>query len=160
MKKKIRQVIFLLFFIALSLFIGYLGSKLTGVSIPETYLKINDKPSFFPPTQIFAPVWSILYTLMGISAYLIWRLKGKQKVRKPLVLFFIQLFLNLIWPIIFFGLGQYLLAFIDIIILLIMIIAMILSFEKISRFSAYLLLPYLFWVGFASILNLTIVFTR
>lgn len=160
MKKKTKQIIFLFSFIVLSLLTGYLGSQLTGVSIPETYLNISDKPSFFPPTWIFAPVWSILYTLMGISAYLLWRLKEKQKVNKLLILFFVQLFINLIWPIIFFGLGQYLWAFIDIIILLIMIIVMVLSFEKISKLSAYLLLPYLFWVGFASILNLAIVFNR
>ncbi|HNY35924.1 MAG TPA: tryptophan-rich sensory protein [Candidatus Pacearchaeota archaeon] len=160
MKKKTKQIIFLFSFIVLSLLTGYLGSQLTGVSIPETYLNISDKPSFFPPTWIFAPVWSILYTLMGISAYLLWRLKEKQKVNKLLILFFAQLFVNLIWPIIFFGLGQYLWAFIDIIILLIMIIVMVLSFEKISKLSAYLLLPYLFWVGFASILNLAIVFNR
>ncbi len=160
MKKKIKQIIFLFSFIAISLLTGYLGSQLTGVSIPETYLSISDKPSFFPPTWIFAPVWSILYTLMGISVYLIWKLREKQKVKKLLILFFVQLILNLLWPIIFFGLGQYLLAFIDIVILLIMIIMMILSFGKISKISSYLLIPYLYWVGFASMLNLAIVFTR
>jgi translocator protein len=159
MKKKTKQIIFLFSFIALSLLTGYLGSQLTGVSMSESYSSLN-KPVFSPPAWIFAPVWFILYVLMGTSAYLIWRLRKKENAKKPLVFFFIQLILNLLWPIIFFGLGQYLLAFIEIIILLIVIVLMILSFNKVSKASAYLLLPYLLWVGFASMLNLAIVFTK
>jgi len=160
MNKKTKQIIFLFSFIALSLLTGYLGSQLTGVSMSETYLNISDKPIFSPPAWIFAPVWFILYLLMGISAYLIWRLREKNDIKKPLVFFFIQLILNLLWPIIFFGLGQYYWAFVEIIILLIMIVVMILSFSKISKASSYLLFPYLIWVGFASILNLAIALTK
>lgn len=160
MNKKTKQIIFLFSFIALSLLTGYLGSQLTGVSMSETYLNISDKPIFSPPAWIFAPVWFILYLLMGISAYLIWRLREKNDIKKPLVFFFIQLILNLLWPIIFFGLGQYYWAFVEIIILLIMIVVMILSFSKISKASSYLLFPYLIWVGFASMLNLAIALTK
>jgi tryptophan-rich sensory protein len=155
MEKKTKQIIFLFSFIAISLLTGYLSSQLSGVSMADSYQYLN-KPVFAPPAWIFAPVWIILYILMGISAYLIWRSREKENVKKPLVFFFVQLILNLLWPIIFFGLGQYLWAFADIIALLIMIIVMILSYSKVSKVSAYLLLPYLLWVGFASILNLSI----
>ena len=160
MKKNTKQIIFLFSFIALSLLTGYLGSQLTGVSMSESYLNLSSKPVFSPPAWIFAPVWFILYVLMGISAYLIWRLRKKENAKKPLIFFFVQLVLNLLWPIIFFGLGQYFLAFIEIMILLVMIILMMISFSKISKTSAYLLLPYLLWVGFASMLNLAIAFTK
>jgi tryptophan-rich sensory protein len=160
MKKKTKQIIFLFSFITLSLLTGYLGSQLTGVSMSETYLSLSSKPIFSPPSWIFAPVWFILYVLMGISAYLIWRLRTKENVKKPLIFFFVQLILNLLWPIIFFGLGQYFWAFAEIMILLITIIMMILSFSKVSKASSYLLFPYLLWVGFASMLNLAIAFTK
>jgi tryptophan-rich sensory protein len=156
MKKKTKQIIFLFSFIALSLLTGYLGSQLSGVSMPETYSQISHKAVFAPPAWIFAPVWFVLYILMGTSAYLIWRLREKENVKKPMVFFFVQLILNLLWPIIFFGLGQYLWAFVDIVALIIMIVVMILSYSKVSKASAYLLLPYLIWVGFASLLNFSI----
>jgi len=160
MKKKTKQIIFLFSFIALSLLAGYLSSQLTGVSMSETYLSLSDKPSFSPPAWIFGPVWFILYILMGISAYLIWNLRKKENIKKPLILFFVQLILNLLWPIIFFGLGQYYWAFVEIMILLIIIVMMILSFSKISKTSSYLLFPYLLWVGFASMLNLVIALNK
>jgi tryptophan-rich sensory protein len=157
MKKKTKQIIFLFSFIALSLLTGYLGSQLSGVSMVDTYGQISGRTPFSPPSWVFAPVWFILYVLMGTSAYLIWRLREKENVKKPLVFFFIQLILNLLWPIIFFGLGQYLWAFVDIVLLLAVIIMMIISFSKVSKASAYLLFPYLLWVGFASMLNIVIV---
>ncbi len=143
MEKKTKQIIFLFSFIVLSLLTGYLGSQLSGSSEASTYQYLN-KPIFSPPAWVFAPVWFILYVLMGTSAYLIWRLREKENVKKPLIFFFVQLIINLLWPIIFFGLGQYVWAFVDIIVLLIMIIVMILSYSKVSKASAYLLLPYLF----------------
>ena len=160
MKKKTKQIISLFSFIALSLLTGYLGSQLTGVSMSETYLSLSNKPVFSPPGWIFAPVWFILYVLMGTSAYLVWRSKKKDDVKKPLVFFFVQLILNLLWPIIFFGLGQYLWAFAEIMVLMIAIIVMIVSFSKFSKTSSYLLFPYLLWVGFASMLNLAIAFKK
>ncbi|MFA5432979.1 MAG: TspO/MBR family protein, partial [Candidatus Paceibacterota bacterium] len=111
MKKKTKQIISLFSFIAIALLTGYLGSQLTGVSMSEAYLSFSNKPGFSPPGWIFAPVWSVLYTLMGISAYLIWRMRKKENVKKPLILFFTQLIFNLLWPVIFFGFGQYFLAF-------------------------------------------------
>lgn len=156
MKKETKQFIFLFSFIALCLFTGFLSSQLSGPSMSETYQQIGAKPTFAPPAWIFAPVWIILYVLMGISAYLIWRVREKEDVKIPLVFFFVQLILNFLWTIIFFGLGQYMWAFVDIVALLLMIILMMLSYYKVSKASAYLLLPYLLWVGFASMLNFSI----
>jgi len=156
MNKRTKQVIFFFAFIALTLLVGYFASKLTGVSMSDTYLDISNKPVFSPPAWIFAPVWTILYILMGISAFLVWKLKDQKDIKKPFIFFFIQLALNFLWSIIFFGLGQHLWAFVEIIILLIMIIATTISFSKISKVSAYLLIPYILWVSFASILNLVI----
>jgi tryptophan-rich sensory protein len=150
MKKKLKQVLFFLLFLAISLMAGYFGSQLSGNSTVQTYSQLY-KPDFFPPSWVFGPVWTILYILMGLSAYLVW--KTKKDIKTPLILFFTQLILNLLWPAIFFGLHQYLWAFIEILILLIMIIITIFSFDKKSKTAAYLLIPYLFWVSFATILN-------
>lgn len=156
MNKRTKQVIFFFAFIALTLLVGYFSSKLTGISMSSAYLDISNKPIFSPPAWIFAPVWTILYILMGISAFLVWKLKDQKDVKKPLIFFFIQLVLNFLWSIIFFGLGQHLWAFVEIVILLIMIIVTTVSFSKVSKVSAYLLIPYILWVSFASILNLVI----
>jgi tryptophan-rich sensory protein len=156
MNKRTKQVIFFFAFIALTLLVGYFASKLTGVSMSSAYLDISNKPVFSPPAWIFAPVWTILYILMGISAFLVWKLKDQKNIKKPLIFFFIQLALNFLWSIIFFGLGQHLWAFVEIVILLIMIITTTVSFSKVSKVSAYLFIPYILWVSFASILNLVI----
>lgn len=136
--------------IGLCLGAGVLGSFFTFSAIPDWYVALN-KPFFSPPNWIFGPVWTILYILMGISLYLVWT---KKKV--PSV-FWAQLFLNAIWSIIFFGMKNPGLAFIDILALWIAIILTIKSFYPISKTSSYLLIPYLVWVSFASLLNLMIV---
>lgn len=132
---------------------GIIGSLFTIPSIPTWYAALN-KPAFSPPNWVFAPVWAILYALMGVSLYLIWK-KGQEKynVKFPLSLFGIQLFLNLLWSILFFGLHSPILGLVCIILLLFSIAATIFSFHKISKNAAYLLIPYLLWVSFASILN-------
>jgi len=149
MKKKTNQILSLLFFIAVPLLGGYLSSQFSMVG---TYSQIY-KPDFFPPSWVFAPVWTILYILMGIAAYLVWK-KGETK--KQLSLFSIQLILNLLWTPIFFGLHQYFWAFVEILILLVMIILTIKSFNEKSKTATYLMLPYLFWVIFATFLNYVI----
>lgn len=137
--------------------VGILATPFTIASIPTWYANLN-KPSFSPPSFLFGPVWTILYFLMGISAFLVWR-EGtkKEKVMRGLVYFLIQLFFNFIWSILFFGLHQPLLAFFDIIVMLMFIFLTIIQFNKISKTASYLLIPYLLWVSFASILNLSIV---
>lgn len=133
---------------------GFIGSVFTTSSIPVWYANLN-KPFFSPPNWIFAPVWTILYILMGISLYLVWVSKNKLK-QKGIKLFFIQLGLNVLWSIIFFGLKNPVLAFINILALWITIFLTIQSFKKINKLAGNLLIPYLLWVSFATILNLSI----
>jgi len=130
---------------------GFVGSLFTTPAIDSWYSGIN-RPFFAPPNWLFAPVWILLFTLMGISFYLL-RLKGK-KAKKAVDLFWTQLAFNLLWSIIFFGLKLPWLAFIEIIILWYYIFITIKASTKINRFSGYLLFPYLLWVSFATLLNL------
>lgn len=129
---------------------GILGSFFTFSAIPEWYSTLN-KPFFSPPNWIFGPVWTILYIVMGISLYLVWRKKKVPNV------FWIQLILNAAWSIIFFGLKNPSLALIDIAALWVAIVLTIKAFYKINKLASYLLYPYLIWVSFASILNLSLV---
>lgn len=135
---------------------GIIGSFFTFDSV-NTWYKTLNKPSFSPPNWLFAPVWLTLYTMMGISSYLVYLKRGEYPQAKPaLVLFGIHLALNALWSILFFGLKNPLLAFIEIIILWLTIVALIILFYKIDKIAALLLVPYLLWVSFASILNFSI----
>jgi translocator protein len=134
-----------------------LGGAVTTPSISTWYASLN-KPFFNPPNWIFAPVWTILYFLMAVSLYMVWDKKLKNKNKGGAIKVFIfQLALNLLWSLVFFGLHQPLLALITIAALWTAIFMTIKSFYKISKPAAYLLYPYIFWVSFASILNLAIV---
>ncbi|OGG24866.1 TspO protein [Candidatus Gottesmanbacteria bacterium RIFCSPHIGHO2_12_FULL_40_13] len=150
----IKNWLLFIFAIFLSEGVGILGSLFTVSSIPTWYANLT-KPPFSPPNYVFGPVWTTLYALMGISLYLVWisRIKSKQYAVK---LFFVQLALNAVWSIIFFGLKRPGLAFIEIIALWVAIILTIKAFQKISKTASYLLYPYLAWVSFASILNFAI----
>lgn len=132
---------------------GIVGSVFTFSAIPTWYSTLI-KPSFGPPNYLFGPVWTILYMLMGISLYLIWQ-KGlkKKEVKKAIVLFLVHLIFNTGWSIIFFGLKNIALALAEIIVLLVLIIAIIMKFYRIDKTAAYLLIPYLIWVSFATYLN-------
>lgn len=151
---KNNKLLSFVFALAIPLLAGFIGSLFTTPSINTWYLNIN-KPSFNPPNWIFAPVWTILFILMGISLYLIWQSTIKDKT-KSLILFYTQLILNILWSYLFFSLHNPLLAFIDIILLAIFIILLIISTYKISKTASLILLPYIFWVSFASILNYSI----
>ena len=146
----------LAFFILISLAAGAIGGFFTASAIPGWYAGLA-KPDFSPPNWVFGPVWTLLYVLMGIAAYLIWE-KGmaKKNVKGALDLFFGQLTLNLAWSIIFFGLRSPLFAFACIVFLWIAIVLTIRSFHAIDRRAAYLLAPYILWVSFAAVLNLSI----
>ena len=136
--------------------VGFLGSFATTPAIPTWYQTLN-KPIFNPPNWIFGPVWTTLYILMGISLYLVWKKGFKNKKNKDAInLFLIQLGLNFIWSFIFFGFKNPQLAFVNIILLWAAIFITILKFWKISKWATYLLIPYILWVSFASILNLFI----
>lgn len=137
--------------------VAVIGSLITLPAINTWYQTIT-KPSFNPPNWIFGPVWTTLFLLMGISLYLIWVKGIKNKVaRKAVWLFLIQLLLNFLWSLFFFGFHSPLLALIDIVLLWIIILLTIIEFNKISRPASLLLVPYILWVSFAFILNLFIV---
>jgi tryptophan-rich sensory protein len=136
---------------------GLLGSLATTQAISTWYVTLN-RPSFAPPNWLFAPVWTLLFILMGIAFYLIWEKSVTESQKKlkdqAIKLFLIQLVFNTLWSIIFFGQQLLFLAFVEIIILWILILLTILKFKKINPLSAYLMIPYLLWVSFASVLNL------
>lgn len=136
--------------IAICLLAGIVGSLSTIPEIPNWYSSLN-KPAFSPPNWIFAPVWTTLYILMGISLYIVW-----QKRKIPTI-FWIQLILNAGWSYIFFGMKNPLFALIELVVLWVCILLTIRAFSKISKTAAYFLYPYLAWVSFASILNLAFV---
>lgn len=142
--------------IAICLSAGAIGSVFTAGSIDTWYRGLN-KPAFTPPDWLFAPAWTTLYILMGVSLYLVWS-GGFRKNQSAIGIFFLQLILNAIWSIIFFGLKNPELALAEIIVLWLVIIWTIWAFFPIAKIAAYLLVPYLVWVTFASFLNLSIVF--
>ncbi|HHP4590854.1 TPA: TspO/MBR family protein, partial [Clostridioides difficile] len=152
--KEIRNFLINIF---IPLIIGYLSSILTmiisGTDISTYYLQLT-KPSFAPPAFIFPIVWTILYILMGISSYLILR-KGYNlpKVRDAIFYYGLQLVLNFIWSILFFGFGLRFTALIDIIIMILVSIIMISKFSKIDKRSGYINLIYLMWLVYAGFLN-------
>lgn len=126
-----------------------MGSFFTISAIPSWYATLS-KPFFSPPNWIFGPVWTILYILMGVSLYLVWL---KKKV--PTV-FWVQLILNAVWSIIFFGIKNPALALVDIAAFWIAIVLTIKTFYKINKVAGNLLIPYLLWVSFAAFLNYNI----
>ena len=134
--------------------IGILGSVFTISEISTWYAFLN-KPFFSPPNWIFGPVWTTLYFLMGISAFLIYEKKTKAK-NMLLNLFGVQLLLNYFWSLIFFGLHLPSVAFIEIILLWSLIFVLIYKFWNVSKVASLLLVPYILWVSFASVLNLFI----
>jgi len=139
--------------VGLCFVVAFAGSVVTLPSIPAWYAQLN-KPVFSPPNWIFGPVWTILFFLMGMSLYLVWNKSLRNKnTSKAIGIFLVQLFFNFLWSIAFFGFHLPLLAFIVIIALWISIFMTIKYFYKISRTSAYLLIPYILWVSFALILN-------
>jgi len=111
------------------------------------------KPAWNPPNAWFGPVWTALYLMMGVAAWLVWRRKGWRGARVALSLFLVQLVCNALWSWLFFGLHAPLAALVDIVVLWLAILATALAFVRHSRPAALLLLPYLAWVGFATALN-------
>jgi tryptophan-rich sensory protein len=134
---------------------GYLGSIVTYPSIPTWYQTLT-KPSFSPANWVFGFVWSILYFLMGISLYMVVKNGINTKNKKAVCIFAFQLVLNTLWSVVFFGLHLSLWALLVIGSLWILILANIIAFYRLNKKAAYLLVPYLLWVSFASLLNLFI----
>lgn len=135
---------------------GIIGSFVTVTGEGSWYAAIQ-KPPFNPPGFVFAPVWTTLFVLMGISLYLIW-MEGmeRREVRVAIALFAVQLILNTIWSFLFFGLQSPFLGLVEIIILWIFIVATTVAFYRINKKAAYLMVPYLAWVTFAAFLTYNI----
>lgn len=131
---------------------GVVGSFFTTPAIDGWYATLL-KPSFSPPNWVFAPVWTTLFTLMGVALFLVIKKKPFTSVIPAILLFGLQLLANIAWSFLFFGLHSPLLGLVDILVLLILIVCTIVAFYKISKVAAYLLIPYVVWVSFATILN-------
>jgi tryptophan-rich sensory protein len=142
--------------IAIPLLIGGISGFFTTAEIPGWYQTIN-KPSWNPPNRIFGPVWTTLYVLMGIALFLIWKSGANAQIKKTaVILFAAQLTLNFFWSFIFFKQHQVGWALAEIIVMWVVILLTILAFVPISKTAAWLLVPYISWVSFATILNYTI----
>lgn len=153
MKKPRNSLPMLALFLILPFAAGAIGSFFTFDAIPSWYATLQ-KPFFSPPNYVFGPVWSALYLLIGISGYLAWRAKAGNAAMGA---FGAQLGLNALWSVVFFGLRMPPLALVVIVLLLASIAYMAKSFHKSDKNAAYLLVPYLLWVGFAMCLNAAIV---
>ncbi|MEJ6546870.1 MAG: TspO/MBR family protein [Flavobacteriaceae bacterium] len=153
MKKSIYYISIAVF---VCLLVGFLSSFATQSSVNSWYLTLN-KPSFNPPNWVFAPVWTFLYILMGIAAGLVWA-KGYYHlwVKTALYHFVFQLLLNALWSIVFFGLKNPFIALLIITGLNVLLLFTFKSFKVADTKAAYLLLPYMVWVGFATVLNFAI----
>jgi len=153
----VNKIIKFIISVAVCELVGLISTPFT-ISAIQTWYQYLNKPSFSPPNWVFGPVWTILYFLMGISAYLIW-IKGlkNKKVKPALKIFIVQLIFNFLWSIFFFGMHNPILSLIDIILLWITILLTIIKFYELSKPAAYLLIPYILWVSFATLLNFAIV---
>ncbi len=148
-----HRLIYLLALILLCLAVGWMASLITMPAVKGWYQTLSH-PSFTPPDAVFGPVWTALYIMMAVAAWRAWGIDGYKWESVAIRLFFIQLALNFAWSFIFFG-GQFIgIAAIEIVILEIAIIATSWEFLKRDRIAALLMLPYIAWVGFASILNI------
>lgn len=145
----------LVFFLALCFGVSALGGLATATSVGTWYQDLQ-KPFFNPPDWIFAPVWTVLYVMMAVAGWRVWRASHGEARETALTMFVLQLVLNLIWSFLFFGLQRIDLALVDIVLLLLAIAATIALFRPIDRLAAWLLAPYCAWVGFAALLNLSL----
>jgi len=150
-----KNVVALIVSVLLAQGVGFLSGFLS-ISPSNAYENFN-KPAFSPPGWVFPVVWTILFFLMAIAAYRIW-MKGKsgEDVKKALILYGIQLFLNFLWSIIFFRFRLYAIAFLELLLLLVFILLTTFEFYSIDKPAAYLMIPYIAWVSFAGVLNYAI----
>jgi translocator protein len=143
-------------FLAICLLAGVLGGQVTAQSVTDWYPLIV-KPSWNPPSWVFAPMWTALYVLMAVAAWLVWRRNARHpRVRLAIILFFVQLFLNALWSFVFFGAHEIGLAALNIAALWLVLAATIWAFFLVSTWAGALMLPYLAWVSFAGALNFAI----
>ncbi|MCJ7855475.1 tryptophan-rich sensory protein [Lachnospiraceae bacterium NSJ-143] len=140
--------------IALSLGVGALSAFITMGDIKEQYMAFS-KPPLSPPGYVFGIVWAVLYVLMGVSAYIVYKSDSSERL-PALFVYGVQLIVNFLWPILFFTLEMRLAAFFLILILIALIVLMVNKFYKVEPYAAYLQIPYLFWCIFAAYLNIGI----
>ena len=138
------------------LVVCFSAASLGALFMPGEWYATLKKPAWNPPGWIFGPVWSALYTMMAVAAWLVWKRGGFAAQRRPLALFLVQLALNAAWTPLFFGLHRPGLAFAEIVLLWLAIAATLVAFRHVSRPAAWLLAPYLAWVSFAALLNFTL----
>ena len=139
-------------FLLVSFVAGAIGSVFTRRAIPEWYVTLR-KPTWTPPNWVFGPVWSTLYLMMGLAAWLVWRKVGWAEATTALALFGAQLALNALWSVLFFGMRSPGAAFVEMVVLWVMIVVTMVVFWAIRPVAGALLLPYLMWVTFAARLN-------
>ena len=155
-ESKFRSAVMLILFLAACFGVAWTGAQVSpGIASSEWYDQLN-KPDWNPPGWLFGPVWTTLYTLMAIAAWRIWRKLGFKGGRKELSWFGTQLLLNGIWSQLFFNAQNPGLAFVEILFLLSAIVATTIYFYKEDRLAGYMMVPYILWVAFATVLNGTI----
>jgi benzodiazapine receptor len=154
MEKREPHWLALVGWLALCAAAGALGALATR-SAPEFYAAL-DKPGWAPPATAFGPIWTLLYIAIGVSAWLVWRERGWSRARGALCLFVVQLGLNVLWSWTFFAWHQGALALADILALLGLILATLAAFGRVRKLAAWLLVPYLAWVCFATALNYSV----
>lgn len=143
-------------FLVLNLLVSGIGGAITASSVGSWYAGLT-KPAFNPPSWVFGPVWTLLYAMMAVAAWRVWRSAGWRGAQTALLLYFLQIGINLAWSALFFGLRRPDLALADCLLLLALIIATGLAFRRHDRVAALLMVPYGLWVGFACLLNSNIV---
>ncbi len=155
MKKRINWKVLVVSLIIV-LGISFVGSLFTSGNTDSSWY-LENKPSFTPPSWVFGPVWTILYLLIALSLYFVWTKAKRNEKKKIVVIYGINLVANVLWSYLFFGIQNPLLSFIDLLVIFGSIIGMMVVAEKIDRKVAWLLVPYLLWVGFAGVLNFAFV---
>ena len=154
-RNRLVDLMALAFFVALCLGIGALGAAVVATSVDTWYAELA-KPSFTPPDHVFGPIWTVLYVLMAIAAWRVWRVADRDTRRGPLTLFALQLALTLGWTVVFFGLEKIGAALATIVVLDVGVVVTTLAFRSIDRWAGLLMVPYLAWVAFATVLNIAI----
>jgi benzodiazapine receptor len=148
---KVAQVAGLMGWLAISFVAAAIGA-VASVQAGAFYSQLV-RPNWAPPASIFGPVWSVLYALMGVAAWLVWRVDGLRSAGVALTLFLVQLAFNAIWSWLFFRWHRGALAFLDILLLWLLVAGTVVAFWRIRPAAGVLLIPYLLWIGFASVLN-------
>ena len=150
-----RDILGLVGFVAVCGLVSVLGGLAAGTSVGTWYLTL-DKPPFNPPGWIFGPVWAVLYLFIAIAGWRVWHGAHGEAGRRALTIYGVQLLFNLAWSFLFFGFRRIDLALVEILVLLAVIITNMMLFWRLDRWAGMLFVPYVLWVGFASLLNASI----